>query len=172
MDLVNTQIGLNTAKHSASMINDKTFAASSLVGLSIGASQFSKSENYRTTEQVKNVEKSLHNVTQKLLFDSNDKRKVITDNADIDPIEETLSFSQSLSEITEWLQTNGTKISFSFESDNKNSATKPVVIVTDRESGNIIRQIPTEEVQRFAQRISELEAGGTSSVGLIMDEQA
>ncbi len=66
------------------------------------------------------------------------------------------------------MQTNGTNISFGIDND----AEQPVITVTDQESGNVIRQIPSEEVQKFAERIKEIVSGSMSIVGLVLDMQA
>jgi flagellar protein FlaG len=154
------------------MINDKTFAASSLVGFSSGVSQYTKSDNSQTIQQVKNTQESANNIPGNPQVNNLNKRKVIEANADTNLREENVSFSKSLSNIGELLQTNGTKLSFNIDITSGNSAKQPVVIVTDRESGNVIRQIPTEEVQRFAEQLSEIESGATSTRGLVLDRQA
>ena len=168
MDVLNTRIGQSIAKDSAATINDKTFNASSLVGYSSGVSQFAKSDNNHTTQQVKNTEKTLVNLPDKWTGESDNKRKVNAKNADNLLREENVSFSASLSNINELLQTNGTNISFSIE----NGKERPVIIVTDQDSGNVIRQIPTEEVQKFAERLREIESGSSNNVGLVFERQA
>jgi flagellar protein FlaG len=168
MDIVNTKIGMGIAKESVSVINDKTFAASSLVGFSSGVSQFAKSENFQTTQQVKNADKTLVNLSEQQVSNSDKKRKVNTENADIKVTEVDVNFSQALSNINEQLQINGTNISFIMD----NSAEQPVIIVTDKESGNVIRQIPTEEMQKFAEHVKEIESGSQSTLGLVLDRQA
>lgn len=168
MDIVNTKIGMGIAKESASVINDKTFAASSLVGFSSGVSQYAKSDNIQTNQQVKNAEKTWVNLSEQQVANSDKKRKVNLTNADTNEREENVSFSQSLSNINETLQINGTNISFIMD----NSAKRPVIIVTDKDSGKVIRQIPTEEVQKFAEHIQEIESGFQSTLGLVLDRQA
>lgn len=168
MDIVNTKIGMNSAKDSAAVINDKSFSASNLVGFSSGVSQFAKSENTHSTQQVKNAEKTLVNLSDQALSNSDKKRKVNIENADTNAREDYVSFSQTLSNINEQMQTNGTNISFKVD----NSAKQPIIIVSDKDSGNIIRQIPTEEVQKFAEHVQEIESGSQSAVGLVLDKQA
>ncbi|MFT6269884.1 MAG: flagellar protein FlaG [Alphaproteobacteria bacterium] len=168
MDIVNAKIGQIIAKDSASVINDKTFIASALVGFASGASQFTKSDNVHVTQQTRNAEKTLVKLPDKQAGDNESKRKVISENADKDHREENVNFSQSLSNVSGLLQINGTKISFSIE----NIAERPVVTVTDLSTGNIIRQIPSEEVQKFAERIREIESGSISKTGLVLDKQA
>lgn len=172
MDIVNTKIGQNITKESASVINEKTFDTSSMVGLSSGVSQFSKSENTHIIQQVKNAEKSLSHLADNGTLRSENKRKVISQNADDLFNEKSVNFSESLSDISELMQTNGTELSFSLEVNSESSADRPIIIVTDKQSGNVIRQIPSEEVLKFAERIKELESGSISSLGLVLDKQA
>lgn len=49
---------------------------------------------------------------------------------------------------------------------------KQVVKVTDSDSGDIIRQIPTEEVLSLSRRIKELQMDVGSAVGMFFDKQA
>jgi flagellar protein FlaG len=168
MDVINAKIGLSIAKDNAAVINDKTFTASALVGLSSGVSQFTKSDSIHTNQQAKSTDETLTNLPDRQLANADNKRQVISENADKRKREETVNFSQSLSNINELLQINGTKISFSID----NTAKYPVITVTDKDTGNVIRQIPSEEVQKFAERIREIESGSMSIVGLVLDKQA
>jgi len=168
MDMVNTKVGMSIAKDSSSIINDKTFAASSLVGFSSGVSQFAKSENVHTTQQLKNAEKPIGNLAEQERVSNDKKRKVNSENADTNTREVNVSFSDTVSNINEQLQTNGTNISFNVD----DTAKQPVIIVTDKDSGKVIRQIPTEEVQKFAEHVKEIESGAQSILGLVLDKQA
>ena len=168
MDIVNTQIGQLSARESASALNDRSFISSNLVGLNTGASQYTKSENAAVIQQVRNAEKSSVKLPADELSDKAKKLKANRPFADTMTREENVSFSQSLSNISELLHTNGTKLSFILDE----TADMPVVVVSDRESGNVIRQIPTEEVQQFAQRLKELESFEQSNIGLMFDRKA
>jgi flagellar protein FlaG len=168
MDILNTKIGVNFAKENASMINDKTFAASNLVGFSSGVSQFAKSEIVNPNQQVKNTDKTVVNLSEQHASKIDKKRKGNLANADSNTREVNVGFSQSLSNINEQLQINGTNISFIMD----NSAEQPVIIVTDKDSGNVIRQIPTEEMQKFAEHVQKIEFGSQPTLGLVLDKQA
>lgn len=159
---------MSSAKDSASAINDKTFAASSLVGFSSGVSQFAKSENIQTIQQVKNAEKTPVNLSEQQVSNSEKKRKVNTANADTTTREVNDGLFENLSNINEQMQINGTNISFTMD----NNAKQPVIIVTDKQSGNVIRQIPTEEMQKFAEHVKEIESGSQFTLGLVLDRQA
>lgn len=172
MDNVNTKIGQNLARENASMLTQQSFVSSNLVGMASGVSEFTKSENAVAFQQVNKADKALVKLPEQSTSDIDKKLKANSSNADTDAREEYVSFSQSLSNINELLQTNGTKLSFTIQNDNENGGNRPVVIVTDKESGNVIRQIPSEEVQAFAERVRDLESDPASTSGLVVDRQA
>lgn len=168
MDSINTKVGLGIAKESASMLTNNSFASSNVVGMSSGVSDYTKSENAAINQQVKNAEKTPLQFSEQQLSTQDKKLKANQKSADTLAREENVSFSESLNNISEFLQTNGTKLSFSMNEDSQ----QPVVTVSDKESGNVIRQIPSEEMQKFAARIRELESESQSVRGLVIDRQA
>ena len=177
MDMVNTKIGMGIARDSASVITDKTFATSNMIGLASGVSHFTRSDNVNIIQQVKNTEKSQVNTSNPSLVDEQKKLKENSLNADISQREEKIDFSESfnqvLGRVSELFQTSGTKISFKMNNSDE-TAYSPVVIVTDKESGNVIRQIPSEEVLKFRERVKEFESAmhfDSNPVGLILDRQ-
>jgi flagellar protein FlaG len=172
MDLVNTRFGLNIANEKDLGNNNGTRTVDSVVGLSLGPSPFAKSENSHTLQHLNNTEKVVGNLPNNQVSEKHIKDKELLDKVDTIVREENVSFAELFSDIGELLQTNGIKLSFSIDNTNENSAKRPIVIVSDKESGNIIRQIPSEEVQRFAERLNEIESGATSSIGLMLDRQA
>lgn len=177
MDMLNTKIGQNIAQDKSSIVTDKTFVTNNMLGLTGGVSTFAKGENNFTFQQVKNLEKSQTNLTNPTAVDEQKKLKANILNADKVSREEIVDFSQSFNEtlgrVGEVLQTNGTKISFDLINMDDNAG-QPIVIVTDKESGNVIRQIPSEEVLKFAERLQEFEAAlnaDTSNKGILFDRQ-
>ena len=168
MDNVNSKIGQGVAREAASILNEKSFSANNLVGFSSGVSQFTRSDNVQANQQVKNTEKTLVSLSQEQANENDKKRKANRESADNIQRDSNLSFSQSLSKINEVMQTNGTKISFTLD----DSAKELVITVTDKDSGNVIRQIPSEEMQKFAQRVQELESGLPSATGMVLNKQA
>ncbi len=177
MDILNTKINQNFAQDKSSLITDKTFITNNLLGLSGGVSGFSKGENNFTFQQVKNLEKGQNNLSNPSAIDEQKKLKANILQADNQRREEAEDFSQSLNEalgrVGEVLQTNGTKISFDLVNMDENAG-QPIVIVTDKESGNVIRQIPSEEVLKFAERLEEFEAAlnaDTPNTGILVDRQ-
>jgi flagellar protein FlaG len=168
MDNINTKIGQNIARENASTLTAQTFVSSNLVGMDSGVSEFTKSENAALIQQVIKTDKTRVKLSEKDSLDQDKKVKANSENADTNLREDNVSFLQSLSNINNLLQTNGTELSFALD----DSAERPVVIVADKQSGNVIRQIPSEEMQKFAERVKELESDPTSTSGLVVDRQA
>ncbi|MBT1450807.1 flagellar protein FlaG [Glaciecola sp. XM2] len=168
MDNINSQIGQNIARDSASVINDKTFNVSNVVGLASGASAFTKSENPALTQQVKNAEKSTTQLSEQQRSDQQKKLKVADAQADISAREESVDLRDALGDVGEFLSTKGTALQFSVDEKSE----RQVVTVTDAANGDVIRQIPSEEVLTFAARVRELESTEGNSVGLLLDKRA
>lgn len=78
------------------------------------------------------------------------------------------NLEEAISEVNEFVQTRNKQLSFSVDDDSG----KQVVKVTDSDSGDIIRQIPTEEVLSLSRRIKELQMDVGSAVGMFFDKQA
>ena len=77
-------------------------------------------------------------------------------------------FRSAILEVNEFVQTRNKQLNFSVDDDSG----KQVVKVTDSDSGDIIRQIPTEEVLSLSRRIKELQMDVGSAVGMFFDKQA
>jgi flagellar protein FlaG len=69
--------------------------------------------------------------------------------------------------LTEILRTNNRQLSFSVDE----GSNKQVVKVTDSATGDIIRQIPTEEVLKFSERLQDLQLDEGTVVGLLFNGQ-
>ena len=54
--------------------------------------------------------------------------------------------------MNEFVDSVGTKISFTFDEKTK----RPIIIVTEKDSGKIIRQIPPEEMLVLIQKMEEI----------------
>ena len=95
--------------------------------------------------------------------------KVISSGADTEQREESVvEVEQALVDISEFLQNRNTQLAFSIDE----ATDKSVVTVTDAASGDVIRQIPSEEVLKFAERINELQSEFGSSAGILLRGQA
>lgn len=70
-------------------------------------------------------------------------------------------------EIEQFLQSQNRNLAFSVDQDSQRS----VVTVTEADSGEVIRQIPSEEVLRLAERLRDLQTDVGSSVGVLFNNQ-
>ena len=88
-----------------------------------------------------------------------------------DSIEEVSSASVNIetavAEISEFVQAQNRQLSFSIDEDSQRS----VVRVTDSDSGEVIRQIPSEEVLALSERIKELQTDVGAAVGVLFNKQ-
>lgn len=166
MDSVNTRINQSNARELASTLSERTFVSSNLIGYSMGVSDFTKSENATLTQQVNHADKSSLEAS-KQEQESDKKLKAKSHTADKSLYQSEASFTESLDNISEMLKTNGTNLSFSINEE----IDKAIVIVTDKESGDVIRQIPSEEMQEFAARVQALESSQHPLTGLVVDKR-
>lgn len=168
MDNINSQVGQNIAREQASIVSEKTFTSNNLVGMPTGISNFTKSDNPALAQQVKNLDKSVSQLPERQRIEEQKKLKNSDAQADKLSSEESIDLSRAIEGAGEFLQTKGTAISFSVDE----ATERPVVTIKDAASGDVIRQIPTEEVLNFAERIRELESNVGSQVGVLIDRQA
>ena len=90
---------------------------------------------------------------------------------DADNLNETTTSSkvrQAVVEIESFLQTQNRNLAFDIDENSK----RPIVTVKDSTSGDVIRQIPSEEVLKMADRIRELQEDVGSRVGVFVNSQA
>ena len=73
----------------------------------------------------------------------------------------------AVQEIQSFLQTQNRNLAFSVDE----STNRSVVTVKDSTSGDVIRQIPSDEVLRLAERIKDLQQDIGSSVGVLFNKQ-
>lgn len=78
------------------------------------------------------------------------------------------NLEEALSEVNEFVQARNKQLNFSIDEDSG----RQVVKVTDSESGDVIRQIPTEEVLDLSRRIQDLQMDVGSAVGMFFNKQA
>ena len=167
MDIVNTKIGQNLAREAASAINEKSFTSANLVGFQSGASAFSAGENQSALQQVRYVDKAIAELPQNK---NSEEKKLKANIQGVDNLvrEERNEISSALDSISEFLGTRGTNLAFSID----DSTSRQIVTVMDRETGDIIRQIPSEEVLNFAAKLQELTASDSDNIGLFIDGRA
>ena len=72
----------------------------------------------------------------------------------------------AVEEVQSFIQVQNRNLAFSVDE----SSRRPVVTVKDSSSGDVIRQIPSEEVLRLAERIKELQQDIGSKVGVLFNK--
>jgi flagellar protein FlaG len=77
---------------------------------------------------------------------------------------EQLAFA--VSKLSEFVQISNRQLNFSVDE----GSNKLVVKVTDVESGEVIRQIPSEEVLKLSERLQELQTEVGTAVGLLFNK--
>jgi flagellar protein FlaG len=94
-----------------------------------------------------------------------------TENADnLAKIQSKISTSdiqQAVDGLSEFAKASNRQLNFSFDE----SSERPVVKVTDAESGEVIRQIPTEEVLKLSERLRDLQSELGNTVGILFSKQ-
>lgn len=73
---------------------------------------------------------------------------------------------QAISEVGEFLQTLNRHLSFSVD----DTSDRTIVSVVDQSSGDVIRQIPSEEILRIAEKIKDLQNDVGSAVGILVNK--
>ncbi|UAA39490.1 flagellar protein FlaG [Paraneptunicella aestuarii] len=73
----------------------------------------------------------------------------------------------AVGEVSEFVQAQNRNLNFSFSEESNRS----VVKVTDSETGELIRQIPSEEVLRLSEKIRELQTDVGAAVGVLFNKE-
>lgn len=141
MEIVNTQVGQNFAAL------DKTSARVE-----------SPAATEPANDSLKNVVEN--NRAQDLQVDQKN-----ADNQNREGQAEDIELA--VQEVQAFLQVQNRNLAFSIDEDTKRS----VVTVKDSESGDVIRQIPSEEVLKLAERIKSLQEDIGSSVGVLVNNR-
>jgi flagellar protein FlaG len=79
-----------------------------------------------------------------------------------------VSIESAVAEVSEFVQAKNRQLDFSIDEKSQRS----VVRVTDSESGDVIRQIPSEEVLALSERIKDLQSDVGAAVGVLFNKQA
>ena len=79
----------------------------------------------------------------------------------------SVNIESAVAEISEFVQAQNRQLAFSIDEASQRS----VVKVTDSESGDVIRQIPSEEVLALSERIKELQTDVGAAVGVLFNKQ-
>lgn len=73
----------------------------------------------------------------------------------------------AVGEISEFVQAQNRNLNFSYTEESNRS----VVKVTDSETGDLIRQIPSEEVLKLSERIRDLQSDVGAAVGVLFNKE-
>lgn len=73
----------------------------------------------------------------------------------------------AVSQVSDFVQAQSRNLNFSFD----NEAQRSIVKVTDSDTGELIRQIPSEEVLRLSERIKNLQSDVDSTVGVLFNKE-
>ncbi|WP_440903913.1 flagellar protein FlaG [Catenovulum sp. SX2] len=73
----------------------------------------------------------------------------------------------AVAEVSEFINAQNRQLNFDYD----DSSNRSVIKVTDSESGEIIRQIPSEEMLKLAQRISELRSDAGEAIGVLINRE-
>lgn len=80
----------------------------------------------------------------------------------------SINIESAVAEISDFVQAQNRQLAFSIDEKSQ----RQVVRVTDSESGDVIRQIPSEEVLALSERIKELQTDVGAAVGVLFNKQA
>jgi flagellar protein FlaG len=109
--------------------------------------------------------------TQDVVRDSQQQTKDLSISAEISKqnvVEVSAEqIETAVSQLTEILQTNNRQLSFSVDE----GSNKQVVKVTDAVTGEVIRQIPSEEVLKLSERLQDLQLDVGTAAGLLFNKQ-
>ena len=122
------------------------------------SSPVKKQENIPVIEAVK-VESSIEESVKELQQKQEVKKEV-------QEVEEQRAIEEVASKLQDFVNLIDKKLQFSVDEDSG----RHIVTVTDQLSGDVIRQIPSEEVLRLAQNLSDLAETATRSGKLLTTE--
>ena len=75
--------------------------------------------------------------------------------------------SSAVEDLSDFAKSTNRQLNFSIDE----GSAKQVVKVTDAESGEVIRQIPSEEILRLSERLRELQTDLGATVGILFNKQ-
>lgn len=73
---------------------------------------------------------------------------------------------KAIGDINEFVQAQNRQLNFSYDE----TSSRSIIKVTDVESGEVIRQIPSEEVIKLAERIRDLQSEIGAAVGILFNK--
>jgi flagellar protein FlaG len=94
-------------------------------------------------------------------------RLSVENSKELKNVQDDVAIEKAVSEISEFVNANNRQLNFSIDE----GSDRPVVKVTDAESGKIVRQIPSEEVLRLSERLKDFKRDVGSAVGVLFNKQ-
>lgn len=155
MEVTNSQIG-------------QTFAVSSLSSADSSATRNLAQERQAESERVASSEADNGvNTSSQQLSAEVQENFTPADNIEGEQRPESIELEEASREIEQFLQSQNRNLAFSVDQSTERS----VVTVTEADSGDVIRQIPSEEILRLAERLRDLQTDVGSSVGVLFNNQ-
>ncbi|WP_438864900.1 flagellar protein FlaG [Neptunicella sp.] len=94
-----------------------------------------------------------------------EKGKVVEQTADKSSVKEV---ETAVAEVNDFVQSQSRQLNFSIDEKSNRS----VVKVTDSDTGDVIRQLPSDEVLKLAAKIKDLQSDVGAAVGVLFNKQA
>lgn len=155
MEIQNTQSGQAFASTtSIAPVRENAPLASELKTGSDDQGQFTNSNQREKTDDLAASEKNISQAFVQQADSSNVERK----GAQLD---------EAVAKVESFLKVQNRDLAFSIDDETNRS----VVTVKDSQSGDVIRQIPSEDVLKLAERIQELQQDVGNSVGVFINNQ-
>lgn len=159
MDIQNTLSGQPFAQRSgssaASIVSERS--GRSDVPLDSPAQRGERSTNLLENTELRREGDASQNSSQGSSDQADNQQREVTGEA----------LRQAISDVESFLQVQNRDLAFSIDEDTARS----VVTVIDGQSGDVIRQIPSEEVLALAERIQELQQDVGVSVGVFINNE-
>ncbi|MBR9783178.1 MAG: flagellar protein FlaG [Gammaproteobacteria bacterium] len=121
-----------------------------------------KGDANRRVSQTEQIQSDSATVDKKNIAQASGLR---VDNNDVE--RNGAQLDEAVSKVESFLKVQNRDLAFTIDDETKRS----VVTVKDSQSGDVIRQIPSEEVLKLAERIQELQQDVGNSVGVFINNQ-
>ena len=166
MEGINSQIGQPFAGVSSNSVNRVDGSSEqSLPRTGRSPQTENLAENSSTVEQQGTVNAQLQRFSE--TSTSSQESAQTADTTNSEQRNDSLDLEDATREIEQFLQSQNRNLAFSVDENTDRS----VVTVTESGSGDVIRQIPSEEVLRLAERLDDLRTDVGSSVGVLFNNQ-
>lgn len=101
-------------------------------------------------------------------LEQNPQASVVAADKNVEVNKASINIESAVAEVRDFVQAQNRQLAFSIDEKSE----RQVVKVTDSESGDVIRQIPSEEVLALSERIKELQSDVGAAVGVLFNKQA